>query len=193
MHQSVSINSSNSLQGQLLIAQPTANSTFFGQGVVLVCEHHAKGAWGMMLTKPSNYLSVGKVAREMGINYNGAEPVYIGGPVQEDSLHFLHTPDIIISDTFMVTNYVCVTSSPSILHEIAEGRGPQHWRMFIGVSAWTGGQLEGEMSGKPPWTPQHRWLTQPCPRNIFDLPATHLWKNQTHNAIQSSVKNFFSD
>jgi len=48
----------SSLQGQLLIAQPIANSTFFAQSVVLLCEHHANGAWGLVVNKPSTEVNV---------------------------------------------------------------------------------------------------------------------------------------
>ena len=182
-----------SLQGQILIAQPSAKSTFFAESVVLVCEHHRDGAWGLMLNKPSQNVKVENIARDMNIDFQGDEPVYIGGPVHTDGLHFIHTPDCLASNTFWVTNTLCVTSSSTILREIAAGRGPSRWRMCIGLSSWAPQQLEGEQSGSHPWTPQHRWLTQPVPGNILELPPEHLWKGQTHNAIESSVKNFFSD
>jgi len=181
----------SSLQGQLLIAQPTANSTFFAQSVVLVCEHHANGAWGLVLNKPSTETNVGQLAQKLQIDLESNEPVYIGGPVEREGLHFIHTPDCLSSNTWWVTNNICVTSSQYILREIAEGRGPKSWRLVVGISAWKGGQLEGEMGGEPPWTPQHRWLTQPCPNNVLELPARHLWKGQTHNAIEDSVSKLF--
>lgn len=181
----------DNFQGKLLISQPVANSNFFSQTVVLICEHHAKGAWGLVLTKPSPVMTVDTLGRDIGIPVHTNEPLYIGGPVQDDGLHFLHTPDVIVSHTMHITPNLCVTSSEAMLREIQEARGPQNWRLFVGVSAWQGGQLEGEMSGEPPWTPQHRWLTQPCPNNILELPAKHLWKGQTHNAIEDSVNRLF--
>ena len=180
-----------SLQGKILIAQPSAQSTFFAQSVVLVCEHHANGAWGLMLNKPSTSVMVKHIAKDLELDYIGDDACYVGGPVHTDGLHFLHTPDCVASNTFWITNTLCVTSSVTILREIINGRGPKHWRMFLGVSSWKGGQLEGEQSGEAPWTPQHKWLTQPVPNNILELPPQHLWKGQTHNAIESSVKNFF--
>ena len=181
----------SSLQGQLLIAQPTANSTFFAQSVVLVCEHHANGAWGLVLNKPSTDTTVGQLAQKIGIQLDSSEPVHVGGPVEREGLHFVHTPDCLSSNTWWVTNNICVTSSEYILREIAEGKGPKRWRLIVGVSAWKGGQLEGEQSGEPPWTPQHRWLTQPCPNNVLELPTRHMWKGQTHNAIEDSVNRLF--
>ena len=181
----------DNLQGKLLISQPTANSSFFSKGVVLVCEHHAKGAWGLMLTKPSPVMTVDTLGRDLGIPTQTNQPLYIGGPVHDDGLHFLHTPDVVVSNTLQITPDIYVTSSEAMFREIHEGRGPQHWRLFIGVSAWQGGQLEGEMSGEPPWTPQHRWLTQPCPRDIWSMDSKSLWVKQTDCAIKSSVSKLF--
>ena len=182
--------STSGLQGKILISQPTANSSFFSNTVVLVCEHHAKGAWGLAMTKPSANMTVDQLGADMGIPVNTGQPLHIGGPVQDDGLHFVHTPDVIVSNTLQITPDIYVTSSEAMLREIQAGRGPLHWRLFVGVCVWQAGQLEGEMSGQPPWTPQHRWLTQPCPRKIWNIPAKKLWSNQTDSAIQTSVKNF---
>jgi putative transcriptional regulator len=182
----------DSYQGKLLIAQPTALSSFFTQSVVLICEHHSQGAWGLMLNRPNPSVMVKHIASDLGLNYTGDEAVYIGGPVEPDGLHFIHTPDCVVHNTWWVTNTLCVSSSQDILKSIVDGKGPKRWRMVVGVSSWQAGQLEGEQTGERPWTPQHRWLTQPCPANILDLPTRHLWKGQTHNAIESSVKNFLN-
>lgn len=181
-----------SLQGQILIAQPSANSTFFAQGVVLVCEHHTQGAWGLMVNKPSATVKVRDIAQDMNLDYTGDDPVYIGGPVETDGLHFIHTPDCVASNTFWVTNTLCVTSSVSILREIVNDRGPKSWRMCLGLSTWAGGQLDGEQSGTPPWTPQHKWLTTSVPNDILEKPTKTLWNEATAVAINNSVNNFFN-
>jgi len=187
-----SVQFTSGLQGQLLIAQPSAQSTFFAQSVILVCENHASAAWGLVLNKPSETTTVSDIAKTLDINYPSKEPIYLGGPVQEDGLHFIHTPDCLASNTRWVTNTLCVTSSEHILRELANGRGPSRWRLVVGVSAWRGGQLEGEMSGEPPWTPNHRWLTQKCPPNILDRPVKGLWKESTAVSISNSVNSHFS-
>jgi len=183
--------STTGLQGKILISQPLAHSTFFAQSVVLVCEHHAKGAWGLILNKPSPTVMVKHIAQDLGINYAGNEACYVGGPVHTDGLHFVHTPDCLASNTWWVTNTLCVTSSETILREIANGRGPKHWRMCLGVSSWQGGQLEGEQSGQAPWTEQHKWLEAPVPNNILEKPVKSLWKEATAISINHSVNNFF--
>ena len=183
--------STTGLQGKILISQPLAHSTFFAQSVVLVCEHHANGAWGLILNKPSSTVMVKHIAQDLGIDYTGDEACYVGGPVHTDGLHFLHTPDCLASNTWWVTNTLCVTSSESILREIANGRGPKHWRMCLGVSSWQGGQLEGEQSGQAPWTEQHKWLEAPVPSNVLEKPVKSLWKEATAISINHSVNNLF--
>ena len=116
----------DNFQGKLLISQPVANSNFFSQTVVLICEHHAKGAWGLVLTKPSPVMTVDTLGRDIGIPVHTNEPLYIGGPVQDDGLHFLHTPDVIVSHTMHIAPNLCVTSSEAMLREIQEEVGNEH-------------------------------------------------------------------
>lgn len=181
----------NSLQGKLLIAQPATNSSFFDQSVILLCEHHSKGAWGLVVNKPSETLTLATVAQGIDVGIYANERVYLGGPVQQDGLHFIHTPDCTVADTFSVTPGLCVTSSEAMLREIANNRGPANWRLCIGVATWQAGQLEGEMSGERPWTPQHKWLTTTTPSDLLEVPNNRLWKSATSESISESVKNLF--
>ncbi len=183
--------SPDSLQGKLLIAQPATQSNFFNESVILMCEHHAKGAWGLVVNKPSDNITLATVAQGMEVGIYGNERVYQGGPVQTDGLHFIHTPDVSVADTFSVTPGLCVTSSEAMLREIAQDRGPANWRLCIGVATWQAGQLEGEMSGERPWTPQHKWLTTSCPVNLLEIPIHRIWKEATSESISDSVKNLF--
>jgi len=183
---------SSSLQGQLLIAQPTANSTFFAQGVVLVCEHNADGAWGLVLNKPSKTIRVKDIATNVGIEYPYDHSVIIGGPVQPDSIYILHTPDYVESITRYVTNSLCVTSSINMLRAISRGAGPKDWQVFLGMSAWQSGQLEGEQSGQPPWTPEHRWMTTEANAGVLHEDPEYMWSDKLATSISSSVKDIFN-
>ena len=182
---------SSSLQGQLLIAQPAASTTFFDQGVVLVCEHDGAGAWGLMLNKPSKSIMVRTVAETVGIDYPYHDHVFIGGPVQPDTIYILHTPDVIEHNTRFVTNSICATSSVHLLSKIAQGIGPQHYKVCMGLSTWQSGQLDGEQSGQHPWTPEHRWLTAPCSNRVLKKDVDNLWKESIAVSIQNKVSEAF--
>ena len=68
----------NSLQGKVLISQPIINSPFFNESVILVCEHHAKGAWGLVVNKPHPSLDLRTVAQGIDCGIYANEQVFQG-------------------------------------------------------------------------------------------------------------------
>jgi len=182
----------SSLQGQLLLAQPHATDTIFEKAVVLVCEHTANGSWGLILNKHSQTVRFKDIAKACGIESDIMIPAFLGGPVQTDSIHIVHTPDVVLSSTWFATNSISVTSSIELMAEIEAKRGPRYWRLCSGVAAWQAGQLEGEMSGQEPWTPQHRWLTVPCPADILKINPNRMWEEMIQKSVSKSVNDIFS-
>jgi len=179
-------------QGQLLVAQPGAPSSFFQETVVAVCEHHTEGSWGLVLNKPIAAATVGEVAQEFDLEYPDNTPLYLGGPVDTQGLHILHTPDLIEHNTWFITDDLCVTSSVEVLAEICQGRGPSQWRMFLGFSGWGPGQLDGEQSGLEPWSNRHKWLTLPIKPNVLELPVKSMWTRCLNSSITESVEMWFN-
>src|SRR5208282_2397814 len=63
---------------------------FFQRSVVLICQHDADGAFGLVLNH-----SLGKTVGEMIVadlpEALKESPLYLGGPVQPSALSFLHT------------------------------------------------------------------------------------------------------
>jgi putative transcriptional regulator len=77
-----------SLAGQLLLASPTLLDPNFMRTVVLIGVHSGEGAMGVVLNRPSE-VSVADAVPALGDTVEGAEPVYVGGPVQPSSIVFL--------------------------------------------------------------------------------------------------------
>jgi putative transcriptional regulator len=78
--------------GILLISDPFLKDPNFMRTVVLVCEHREEGSFGFVLNKTFDQELGDLVKDAEGIRF----PVYEGGPVQKDTLHFLHQcPDLI--------------------------------------------------------------------------------------------------
>lgn len=73
-------------KGRLLISEPFLPDPNFERTVVLLCEHNAEGSFGFVLNKPS-ILKVNEVMEDMT---SLESLVYVGGPVQQDTLHFIH-------------------------------------------------------------------------------------------------------
>ena len=72
--------------GILLIADPFLKDPNFLRTVVFICEHQDGGTMGFVLNKQYN-----RTLDELMTDFEGCHiPVYSGGPVQTDSIHFLH-------------------------------------------------------------------------------------------------------
>jgi putative transcriptional regulator len=156
------------LRGQLLLDSGQLGGSFFQRTVVLVCQHNAEGAFGLVLNR-----ALGKTVGEMIIaNLPGPlkeSPLYLGGPVQPGALSFLHT-DNFIPDADVMPNLALGHSLDDLL-EIGEGfSAAKKIRLFAGYAGWSPGQLEGEMKRKA-------WLTFPATVElVFETPPEQLWE-----------------
>ena len=78
--------------GILLIADPFLKDPNFSRTVVLMCNHQEEGSFGFVINKQFEY-----TLDELLSHFEGFPiPVYYGGPVQKDTVHFLHQyPNVI--------------------------------------------------------------------------------------------------
>jgi len=154
--------------GILLIADPFLKDPNFLRTVVLLCEHQNEGSFGFVLNK-----QVEQKLDELASDMKGVDlPVYYGGPVQTNTIHFLHQyPDLIpesvkvTKDIYWGGNFETVTAliknSSIDLTKI---------KFFIGYSGWGKGQLNDEMKEKS-------WLTVKAnPGLVFNTPYDEIWK-----------------
>lgn len=155
------------LKGQLLLDSGQLGGSFFQRTVVLICQHDADGAFGLVLNR-----SLGKKVGEMIVadlpDTLRESPLYLGGPVQPTALSFLHT------DNFMpnadVLPNLALGHSLDDLVDVGESFSTQKKiKMFAGYAGWSAGQLEDEIRRKA-------WLTFPASLElVFDTPAEQLW------------------
>src|ERR1700744_3689636 len=73
--------------GILLIADPFLKDPNFMRTVVFLCEHQEEGSFGFVLNRSYDY-SLDELVS--GLDDLNKIPVYLGGPVQMDTIHFLH-------------------------------------------------------------------------------------------------------
>ncbi len=158
-----------SLQGQLLLDGGKLQGSFFQRTVVLICQHDAEGAFGLIL----NRATTSKVGEAVVANL--PEPIkdhtlYIGGPVQPSSLSFLHSEDFTARPNIMMN--VSLGHSLEALVDLGESFSPAtKLRLFAGYAGWTAGQLDNEMA-------RQDWLTHPASLDlIFDTDPAELWKS----------------
>lgn len=181
--------------GKLLIAQPRCVSSFFTETVTLLVSHAHHGSWGLILNKKfdGDAMTLNDLLDSVGIerHKNFTDPLYIGGPVERSKVAVLHSSEWFSHSTQPITDNISMTNDISILAAISRGEGPDQYRIICGLSAWGAGQLEGEMSGQEPWTPQHRWLTAPATSEIFESNGRELWNRSLQTAVNLEVKEWF--
>ncbi len=168
--------SENTLELQLadhfLIAMPSMLDPIFGGTVVYVCEHHAGGALGMIINRPTDMtmdVLFERLELSLEINPHGASParlpVLFGGPVQVERGFVLHAPDDSFTSSLRVSDEVALTTSRDVLEAVSEGRGPERLIVTLGCAGWSAGQLEEEIL-------RNGWLTvRADPAIIFDTPV----------------------
>ena len=75
------------LKGQLLLDSGQLRGSFFQRTVVLICQHDAEGAFGLVLNRTSGN-SVGEMIVADLPEPLKECPLYLGGPVQPSALSF---------------------------------------------------------------------------------------------------------
>lgn len=155
--------------GILLIADPFLKDPNFLRTVVFMCEHKEEGSFGFVLNrKYENTLD------ELIPELEGHKvPVYYGGPVQKDTIHFLHQyPAEIPGGVEVIKGVYWGGDFPAILELIKSGKlDYKKIRFYIGYSGWNDGQLQNEMDEKT-------WLTVAATRKIIFHPDyKETWKD----------------
>jgi len=156
------------LKGQLLLDSGQLGGSFFQRTVVLICQHDAEGAFGLVLNRASGSKVGEMIVADLPDSLKAC-PLYVGGPVQPSALSYLHT-DAFVPDGNVMAN-LSLGHSLDTLIEIGESFSPtRKIRLFAGYAGWSPGQLEGEMKRKA-------WLTHPASLDlVFDADPGKLWQ-----------------
>src|ERR1700729_3184834 len=137
---------SSYLKGQLLLDSGQLSGSFFQRTVVLVCQHDAEGAFGLVLKR-----SIGNKLGEMPVADVPEElkdqPLYLGGPVQLSALSFLHS-DNFLPEASVMPNLDLGHSLDSLVELVESFSCTKKVKMFAGYAGWSAGQLEDEMKRK---------------------------------------------
>ena len=131
------------------MATPELEDPRFTRTVIYMVRHDARsGAMGLVVNRQLGEVPMAVLLRQSGLPGEGAKGsvrLHVGGPVEATRIFVLHTDDYAGPDTVKVGNGVAITSEPSILKSIAEGKGPRRARFTLGYAGWAPGQLEAEM------------------------------------------------
>jgi putative transcriptional regulator len=160
------------LTGRLLVAAPMLDDPTFARTVVLLLDHDEEGSLGLVLNRPS-HVPVGAVLPPWDGRTTGADVLFTGGPVADDSalaLGMLPGPHD--------------GPEPEGFRRVAGPFGlvdldldPDEWvgtldaiRIYAGYAGWAAGQLEDELD-------QGSWyVLDGGPSDVFGDDAETLWQ-----------------
>lgn len=154
--------------GILLIADPFLKDQHFSRTVILLCEHQENGSLGFVINRQLEHKLEDLLKGAEGLDL----PVYFGGPVQMDTLHFLHLyPDLIPGSKPLTDGVFWGGDFEAAVTLLRNGDiDPNRIRFYIGYSGWTEGQLDEELKGKS-------WLTAQARRKVVFHPhEEEIWK-----------------
>ena len=178
--------------GNLLIAPPAVKGNFWHKTAILVTEHHAHGSVGVVLNKRSE-LTVKQFGEQIGFTLNYPGYLYVGGPVNSQSLSFLHTNEWVSKNTMRISDKFSVSSADDILPRMAAGDVPIKWRLFLGMCGWGAGQLMGEIKGIEPWSHNNSWITATADLDlVFDQDGKDQWCTALDHSAQEFAQNILA-
>lgn len=160
----------NVKQGSVLISEPFLGDPNFERSVVLICEHETtQGTFGLILNQTSNLL----LADVLEENIYPDIPLLVGGPVQHNTLHYLHRrPDLIDGGVEIMEGVTWGGNFTQVKELLNNGvLSPNDIRCFIGYSGWEIDQLVSELK-KDSWI-----ISETTADVIFDTPAEKFWRN----------------
>lgn len=156
-------------KGDLLISEPYLPDPNFDRTVVFLCEHDENGTFGFVLNNKAQ-VALNELVDEVG-DYSAK--LFVGGPVEQNTLHYLHREDGLASSSREVVPGVYWGGDFNKLTDMMNTRSilPEDVRFYVGYSGWASGQLMDEIKAKS-WIV----LKGTTPDMIFDWDNQDLWK-----------------
>lgn len=162
----------DSLEGHFLLAADHLKDPNFYQSVILMLEHDAETAMGLIVNRPMStrlHEALGDMTSQVG----KGSALFFGGPVETNSMFIMHNCEGLADVDRTICQGVYVsTSSDSFDHLIEESKQQQDQRLFrvyCGYAGWGPGQLEEEIA-------RGDWLSFPATtERVFQSDPYELW------------------
>jgi putative transcriptional regulator len=159
--------------GTILLAEPFMLDPNFKRTAVLLVDHGKDGSIGFVLNRESD-VRVDELVDDFP---EFDAPVYVGGPVGRDTVHYLHRKGDLLEGSDEVVKGVYWGGDYERLKFLIRQQliNPHDIRFFVGYSGWSDDQLEEELA-------LGSWVTARMDANyLFKSPADTLWSQVMDN------------
>lgn len=156
-------------KGRVLLSDPFMGDEYFERSVVYLCEHSEEGSFGFVL---NNFIDV--PLQQLNENFPDlVSKVSIGGPVEKETMYFIHSMKEVLNDSISIDNGVYIGGDFEQLYSVikSEHLEQNKIRFFLGYSGWDAGQLALEIK-------ENAWIvsTVESPDEIMNVNEPDLWK-----------------
>jgi putative transcriptional regulator len=164
------LSSISAAAGRLLISEPFMMDPTFKRAVIILTEYSEAGAMGFILNHASEFL-LGDILPDASYS---ELPVFIGGPVSPNTLHFIHCCPDKIADGVEIATGIFWGGDFETVKELISGYSlkEDEIRFFTGYSGWTPKQLDDEIK-EDTWMVSDHAATE----TIFAQNEETLWKD----------------
>lgn len=161
-------------KGKVLLSEPFMADNNFNRSAILLCEHiESEGSFGLVLNKELTIRLSDAIPEFADFDV----PLYFGGPVQPDTLNYLHRIPELLPSSVEILEGVYMGGDFDVLRTlIMDGNiNAADIRFFVGYTGWEAGQIQDEIK-------EDSWIiTNMTTKLIFDREPTSLWKKILEN------------
>lgn len=155
-------------KGGLLLSEPYLADPNFERTTILLTEHNDEGSVGFILNKPSD----SRVSEVLNDLKEFDARIFIGGPVQQDTLHFIHRVPGLEDSIEIVAGLFWGGNFDQLISRIETKQvGATDIKFFLGYSGWSAGQLDEELK-------VDSWIVsdQVSEELVFETEPDNMWK-----------------
>lgn len=154
-------------KGRILISEPFLMDNYFKRSIVLLTEHTDEGTVGFVLNKP-----VSMKVNEIMTDLPAIDTIVsLGGPVQTNTLHYIHTLGDIIPNSMKIMENIFWGGEFDVIKRLLESGSlnNENIRFFLGYSGWQSSQLDDEIA-------DNAWVVaEISPEEIMTPMNKHFW------------------
>lgn len=164
--------------GRILVARRSLTDPLFVKSVILLVRYGKTGALGLMVNRRTT-MPISRALSEMKAAASQSDPVFVGGPVELDSVFALtRAPRKPEGTRAVAGNIYFIGTKTTLEHALGHPASPSTLRIYLGYCGWAPHQLENEVLAGA-W-----YIFNGSQRLAFDPKPATLWSRLITRAHQ---------